>query len=295
MTDSVTSHPPEPAADEAPRVDLEHLPFTLDEGVGAAARIGLIVLSTDGTVEQEFRQVLASLPDVALFQSRIWNDAAITPETLKAMEARIPDCAKVILPGAALDCLAYGCTSASMVIGPERVRDLLLEARGPKTATNPALAALAAFQALSLRRIALLTPYLPSVNRMLRGFFQSRGIQVPVFQRGRRPDRGPDRQRLDSCGGRAAGRGAGCRRAFRVLYLGSSGRVGCRDRSGGRQARHLLEPCLGLACLASLGGGGRPAATRRTLSLRTGLERGRAGSKRLRFTTSFYCEVLPPA
>ena len=203
MTDSVTSHPPEPAAEEAPRVDLEHLPFTLDEGVGAAARIGLIVLSTDGTVEQEFRQVLASLPDVALFQSRIWNDAAITPETLRAMEARIPDCAKVILPGAALDCLAYGCTSASMVIGPERVRDLLLEARGPKTATNPALAALATFQALSLRRIALLTPYLPSVNRMLRGFFQSRGIQVPVMGSFNEGD-DPTVARIDSASIRAA-------------------------------------------------------------------------------------------
>ncbi|WP_421706722.1 maleate cis-trans isomerase family protein [Algihabitans sp.] len=203
MTDAAALPPFEPVADEAPRVDLERLPFTLDRGLGAAARIGLIVLATDGTVEQEFRQVLASQPDVALFQSRIWNDAAITPESLKAMEARIPDCAKVILPGSDLDCLAYGCTSASMVIGPERVRDLLLAARRPKTATNPALAALAAFRALGLRRIALLTPYLPSVNRMLRGFFQSRGVQVPVMGSFNEGD-DPTVARIDTASIRAA-------------------------------------------------------------------------------------------
>ncbi|WP_119168747.1 maleate cis-trans isomerase family protein [Algihabitans albus] len=195
---SLSLHP-----DDRPRVDLEHLPFTLDAGFGAAARLGLIVLATDGTVEQEFHRILAQLPDVALFQSRIWNDAAITPETLKAMEARIPDCAKVLLPGSDLDCVAYGCTSASMVIGPERVRDLVLRARAPKTATNPALAALAAFQALGMQRIALLTPYLRSVNRMLRDFFQSRGIQVPVMGSFNEGD-DPTVARIDAASLRAA-------------------------------------------------------------------------------------------
>ena len=195
--------PSHPAAEGAPRVDLEHLPFTVDQGVGAVARLGLIVLATDGTVEQEFREVLAQLPGVALFQSRIWNDPAITPETLKAMEARIPDCAKVILPGSDLDCLAYGCTSASMVIGPERVRDILLEARRPKTATNPALAALAAFEALGMRRIAVLTPYVRSVNQRLRGFFLSRDVEVPVLGSFNEAD-DPTVARIDAASVRAA-------------------------------------------------------------------------------------------
>ncbi len=195
--------PSPPTAEDAPRVDLEHLPFTLDQGVGAVARLGLIVLATDGTVEDEFRRVLAQVPGVALFESRICNDPEITPETLQAMEARLPDCAKVILPGSDLDCLAYGCTSASMVIGPERVRDLLLEARRPKTATNPALAALAAFEALGMRRIAVLTPYVRSVNRGLRAFFQSRGVAVPVLGSFNEAD-DPTVARIDAASIRAA-------------------------------------------------------------------------------------------
>jgi maleate isomerase len=170
-----------PTPNDAPRVNLEHLPFTTDRGVGSVASLGMIVLSTDGTVEYEFRRVLEHVPGIALFQARIENESSITPETLKAMEARIPGTARLLMPGYDLDCVGYGCTSASMVIGPERVNALIAEARGPKAATNPATAALAAFEALGMKRIALLTPYVRDVNQIMRGFFQSRGIRVPVM------------------------------------------------------------------------------------------------------------------
>jgi maleate isomerase len=161
------------------------------------------VLATDGTVEHEFRHVLSKLPGVALFQSRIRNDADINAETLKAMESRIPDCAEILMPGYELDCVAYGCTSASMVIGPERVSELILGARHPKTATNPAAAALAAFQALGMKRIALLTPYVREVNQLMRGFFQDRGVEVPVMGSFNEPD-DPTVCRIDSASIRAA-------------------------------------------------------------------------------------------
>ncbi len=192
-----------PEAADAPRVNLEHLPFTTDRGVGALANLGLIVLATDGTMEHEFRQVLARLPGVALFESRIRNDTAINPETLKAMEARIPECAEILMPDYELDCVAYGCTSASMVIGPERVSELITAARRPRAATNPALAALAAFEVLGMRRIALLTPYVRSVNQMMRGFFQSRGVGVPVMGSFNEED-DPTVARIDAASIRAA-------------------------------------------------------------------------------------------
>jgi len=47
----------------------------------ARAALGLIVLATDQTIEHEFRRLL-DLPGVALYQSRILNDNAITPATL---------------------------------------------------------------------------------------------------------------------------------------------------------------------------------------------------------------------
>ena len=96
---------------------------------GARARIGLIVLATDQTIEHEWRQIMGGLEGVAVYQSRIWNDARITPETLRQMEGRLADSAAVIMPGLPLAVVAFGCTSAAMVIGEEQV--VRPAARGP--------------------------------------------------------------------------------------------------------------------------------------------------------------------
>ena len=84
---------------EGGMVLLEHLPFVTDGGIATRARIGLIVLATDFTIEHEWRQIIGGLRGVALYQSRILNDNQITPETLRAMEPRIAAATDVILPG----------------------------------------------------------------------------------------------------------------------------------------------------------------------------------------------------
>ena len=99
-------------------VNRHHLPHRLDGGIAARAAIGVIVLATDQTLEHEFRRLL-DVPGVAFYESRILNDPAITPATLAAMEARLSEATDLILPGLPLDVVAFGCTSASMVIGEE--------------------------------------------------------------------------------------------------------------------------------------------------------------------------------
>lgn len=154
------------------------LPFVTDAGIGGRARLGLVVLASDQVIEHEWRLVLADLPGVALYHARLFNDAAITPETLRAMEALIRPAAGLILPGLRVDVLAYGCTSASMVLGEARVADLLHEARPDAAVTNPVSALRAALAALAARRIALLTPYRADVNAGLRRYLEERAIEV---------------------------------------------------------------------------------------------------------------------
>ena len=101
-------------------VNRKHMAFEMDQGVYARAAIGLIVLASDQTVEYEFRRIF-DLPGVALYGSRIYNDATITPETLKAMEAGMTEAARLILPGIPLDVVPYGCTSGAMLIGDDKV------------------------------------------------------------------------------------------------------------------------------------------------------------------------------
>jgi maleate isomerase len=161
-------------------VNRQHLPHRLDGGIAARAAIGVIVLATDQTLEHEFRRLL-DVPGVAFYESRILNDAAITPETLAAMEALLTEATDLILPGLPLDVVAFGCTSASMVIGEEQVFARIRAARPDVACTTPITAAFAAFEALGARRIALLTPYRDDVNRFIRDYIEARGFRVPVM------------------------------------------------------------------------------------------------------------------
>jgi len=167
--------------DAAPTRLIEHLPYDVDGGIARRASIGLIVLATDYTIEHEWRRLFAGVDGVALYQSRIANEDNITPETLRAMEPRITECARVITPDTPLDVMAYGCTSASITIGEEKVFARIHEARPGIRCTTPVTAAFAAFDAFGARRIGVLTPYVAEVNRLVADYITARGYQVPVF------------------------------------------------------------------------------------------------------------------
>tara|TARA_R110000787_G_scaffold16622_68_gene51941 strand:+ start:20163 stop:20951 length:789 start_codon:yes stop_codon:yes gene_type:complete len=172
---------------DAPPVSLRNLPFQLDEGVASRAGIGLIVLASDQSMEREFADILA-LDGVTVFHSRILNDNEITPETLARMEQRLAPTADLLLPGVDLDVMAFGCTSASMVIGEDRVAERIREARPGIAVTTPITAAFAAFRALQCNRIGLLTPYRDDVNLHIREYVQARGFTVPVMASFNEPD-----------------------------------------------------------------------------------------------------------
>lgn len=160
---------------------LEHLPFETDAGVSSRARLGLIALASDYTVEHEYRLVLRDLPGVALYTARIANDPQVTPGTLAAMEARLTPVAETLLPGDRLDVVAYGCTSASMIIGPERVASHIRVAKPGVATTTPITAALAALARFGAKRVGVLTPYTADVNRGIRAFLEKSALEVPVF------------------------------------------------------------------------------------------------------------------
>jgi maleate isomerase len=157
-----------------------HMPYGLEPGIAHRARIGLVVLASDHTIEHEWRRML-DIEGIAVYHSRIANSPTITPETLKAMEAGLTQATDVILPGVPLDVVAYGCTSGAMVIGEDKVAERIRAARPGVAVTTPITGALAAIKALGAKRIALLTPYIDRINQMMRGYIEERGIGVPVM------------------------------------------------------------------------------------------------------------------
>ena len=97
------------------------------------------------------------------------------------MEKLIEDQTDVILPGLPLDVVAFGCTSASMVIGEEMVFTKIREKRPDAACTTPITAAFAAFAALGVKRIGVLTPYRQDINDFMRDYIAERGYEVPIF------------------------------------------------------------------------------------------------------------------
>jgi len=159
---------------------IEHIPFTTAKVIGSRARIGLVVLAADYTIEHEFR-TLVDIPGVDVFMARIRNAPQVTPETLAAMEPLLTETADRILPGDDLDVLAFGCTSASTILGGARIAALLGEAKPMARPSDPISAAFAAFNALGARRIGVLTPYRRDVNEIVWRYITSHGYEVPVF------------------------------------------------------------------------------------------------------------------
>ena len=160
---------------------IEHLSFELDGGIAARAKIGLIVLATDYTIEHEWQQIFYNLDGVALYHSRILNEDVITPESLRAMEPRITASTGLITPDTPLDVVAYGCTSASMAIGEEKVFENIRQVEPDARCTTPITGAFAAFKAFDANRVAVLTPYPADVNKIVAKYIADRGVAVPVF------------------------------------------------------------------------------------------------------------------
>jgi maleate isomerase len=161
-------------------VNKTHLPHQTDSGLGARLRIGLIELATDQTSEHEFRRIF-DLPGVDHYISRLWNDSNITPETLAAMERDIEGATRLIMPNLRLDVIGFTCTSGAMVIGEDTVFSLIRKVRPGVPCSSPITGAIAGLHALGVRRVALLTPYIQSINDMMRAYIEARGIAVPVM------------------------------------------------------------------------------------------------------------------
>jgi len=154
------------------------LPFETDGGAAAKGAIGAIVLQNDETLEPEMRAVFS---DVAVYHARIPSAPEVTPETLKAMEADLPKTAALLPRETAFAAIGYGCTSGSTIIGPDRVRDLVRTGHPHAEVTNPLTAVMAACDALGVRRIGFLTPYIADVSAAMRSALEENGLEIAAF------------------------------------------------------------------------------------------------------------------
>ena len=152
------------------------LPYTLSEPKGA--RVGLIVLQSDETIESDMRRLLPQ--DVQFMVSRVPSDAEVSCDTLASMETHLSTAAGLFPGGLTFDVVGYGCTSGTAQIGANNVSARIRDSLDARAVTQPLSSLLAACKHLGLKRLALLSPYVATVSETLRVALSQDGITTDV-------------------------------------------------------------------------------------------------------------------
>lgn len=140
-------------------------------------RIGLILLATDLTTEGDVARLIP--PDAALVHTaRLAFDNPTTPENLRRMGPRLGEAAALLPPGEPLAAIYFSCTSASVMIGEAAVETAIGAAHPGVPLVTPIGAARAGLRSLGVRRLSILTPYLPETTAPVVGHFEKAGFDV---------------------------------------------------------------------------------------------------------------------
>ncbi len=140
-------------------------------------KIGVIVPSSNTTVEREFNRVFKE-PDFTVHTSRI-----ILPDvTLKSLEEmeKETERASIELKTAKVDIIAYACTTGSLFKGPnhhELIKRRIEEKTGVKAVATSG-SVIKALRALDVNRVLVVTPYIQELNEKEKQFLEANGFEV---------------------------------------------------------------------------------------------------------------------
>lgn len=140
------------------------------------ATMGLIVLKSDETIEHEFRSILSS--NISLMHSRILCHQKVTPETLTEMEIELPKAVELLPSSVNYNVIGYACTSASTIIGTDKVKSLIQSVHFNVQVTDPIESVKKALNKLDCKKIAFVSPYSEIVTDVLKKYIEEHGFQI---------------------------------------------------------------------------------------------------------------------
>jgi maleate isomerase len=140
------------------------------------SRIGLLVPSSNTTVEPEFYRALPR--DVTLHTARLYL-TRITPEAILNMVAEMETQAR-LLASADVDVIVLGATAPSFLKGLGYDRELIqkIQAVTGRAATTTSTALIEAIRHVGARRVVLGSAYDDKVNGIARAFLEASGLEV---------------------------------------------------------------------------------------------------------------------
>ena len=134
-------------------------------------KIGLIALASDYIIERDFKNVLKD-KKIDLFVNRIKSYNHLTKKNLIKMSKKITNVTHDILPGEKLDCIAYACTSGTIVAGYRFIKKKVTIAKPNTKLTTPSSSSIRALKKFNIRKIAIFTPYPKKLNDDVIKFFE---------------------------------------------------------------------------------------------------------------------------
>jgi len=144
---------------------------------GWRAKLGLIVPSTNSTMEPDFNRLVPE--GITVHSARLKTIREASFETLSEME-------KLIIPAALslkdceVDAICYGCTSGSFIEGPsfnERIEENIKKETGiPAVTTTTAM--VESLQGMGIKKVAVVTPYVRITNDRLVKYLDYYGIKT---------------------------------------------------------------------------------------------------------------------
>jgi len=144
------------------------------------ARIGFILMANDQLIEIEMFTVAP--PGVGVHFARVPGSDDVTVDDLLAMEGELTDAAARLLPDSGLDVICLACTSASALIGEDRIKSALSRGAPKARQTTLITGVIKALRTFHAQRIVVGTPYLKDVNALEAQYLKNQGFDVLDIQ-----------------------------------------------------------------------------------------------------------------
>ncbi len=167
-------------AASAPEIRSTPREVIYDDGTHNRALLGFIILAMDLVMEENIFRLCPEGVGPSVTRLKTHNDCNVArlAEHIEGMA----EAASVLQPQAQPDVVCYACTSGSIVIGEERVRDEISKGAPGSKPSTLVTGAVNALRRVGAKKIVVATPYLDEINALEAVYFKQKDFDVLDIQ-----------------------------------------------------------------------------------------------------------------
>ena len=156
------------------------IPFSITPPGLELPHLGLIALKTDLTIEDEMRFFFKNC-QLSLLSSRIDCQDQVSKKGLKNMRLEFKDSLNLFPPKHKFDVIAYGCTSGALMIGEEKIENMIKSEVNVDNVTTPMKALKRALISLNVKNIGYLSPYVSDISERMCAELENNKVSISAY------------------------------------------------------------------------------------------------------------------